>query len=60
MCLQPKNSKKEDDILDSVRALSGNKFCADCGSPDPEWSSINLGILICIECSSIHRNLGAH
>lgn len=27
---------------------------------DPEWASINLGILICIECSGVHRNLGSH
>ena len=28
--------------------------------PNPVWASLNLGILICIECSGIHRNLGAH
>lgn len=27
---------------------------------DPDWASLNLGILICIECSGIHRNLGTH
>src|SRR3990167_669615 len=27
---------------------------------EPEWASINLGILICIECSGIHRKLGTH
>lgn len=29
-------------------------------STDPDWASLNLGILICIECSGIHRNLGTH
>lgn len=29
-------------------------------SPDPTWASLNLGALICIECSGIHRNLGTH
>lgn len=29
-------------------------------STDPSWLSINLGILICIECSGIHREIGAH
>ncbi|KAI1897130.1 hypothetical protein AGOR_G00079980 [Albula goreensis] len=24
------------------------------------WASINLGILLCIECSGIHRSLGVH
>uniref|UniRef100_A0A674DRX0 Arf-GAP with GTPase, ANK repeat and PH domain-containing protein 1 n=1 Tax=Salmo trutta TaxID=8032 RepID=A0A674DRX0_SALTR len=28
--------------------------------PDPDWASLNLGALICIECSGIHRNLGTH
>lgn len=29
-------------------------------STDPTWLSINLGILICIECSGIHREMGVH
>ena len=27
---------------------------------DPEWLCINLGVVICIECSGIHRGLGTH
>lgn len=27
---------------------------------DPTWISINLGILTCIECSGIHREMGVH
>jgi len=25
-----------------------NELCADCGAKDPEWGSINLGVLVCI------------
>jgi Arf-GAP/SH3 domain/ANK repeat/PH domain-containing protein len=39
----------------------GNMWCADCGSGSKvEWVSINLGIILCIECSGIHRSLGTH
>lgn len=40
---------------------SANQFCADCGTESRvDWVSINLGIIICIECSGIHRSLGTH
>ena len=40
---------------------AGNSYCADCGSESRvEWVSINLGIIVCIECSGIHRSLGTH
>ena len=39
----------------------GNCWCADCGSGiKTDWVSINLGIVLCIECSGIHRSLGTH
>ncbi|KAF1984494.1 ArfGap-domain-containing protein [Aulographum hederae CBS 113979] len=49
-------------ILQQIRdADAGNNYCADCGSSEKvEWVSINLGIVICIECSGIHRSLGTH
>lgn len=49
-------------LLQVVRdADEGNKCCADCGSSSKvEWVSINLGIVLCIECSGIHRSLGTH
>ncbi|XP_078352123.1 arf-GAP with coiled-coil, ANK repeat and PH domain-containing protein 3-like isoform X2 [Oculina patagonica] len=43
-----------------IRKIEGNTYCADCSAPRPDWASINLGILVCIECSGIHRSLGVH
>lgn len=49
-------------LLQTIRdADKGNSWCADCGSTSKvEWVSINLGIVLCIECSGIHRSLGTH
>ncbi|KFO09739.1 Arf-GAP with coiled-coil, ANK repeat and PH domain-containing protein 3, partial [Balearica regulorum gibbericeps] len=51
---------KGESILQRVQSIPGNDQCCDCGQPDPRWASINLGILLCIECSGIHRSLGVH
>lgn len=37
-----------------------NRICVDCGDKNPTWISINLGIIMCLECSGIHRSLGTH
>ncbi|KAL6709662.1 hypothetical protein ACN47E_001090 [Coniothyrium glycines] len=52
----------EGKLLRQVReADPSNKSCADCGTEiKVDWVSINLGIIICIECSGIHRSLGTH
>uniref|UniRef100_A0A9J8D3N0 ArfGAP with SH3 domain, ankyrin repeat and PH domain 1 n=1 Tax=Cyprinus carpio carpio TaxID=630221 RepID=A0A9J8D3N0_CYPCA len=47
-------------IIDDVLRMPGNEMCCDCGAPDPKWLSTNLGILTCIECSGIHREMGVH
>uniref|UniRef100_A0AAR2LKZ9 Arf-GAP with coiled-coil, ANK repeat and PH domain-containing protein n=1 Tax=Pygocentrus nattereri TaxID=42514 RepID=A0AAR2LKZ9_PYGNA len=53
-------SGRAESILQRVQCLPGNELCCDCGQADPRWASINLGILLCIECSGIHRSLGVH
>uniref|UniRef100_A0A669DVT8 Arf-GAP with GTPase, ANK repeat and PH domain-containing protein 1 n=1 Tax=Oreochromis niloticus TaxID=8128 RepID=A0A669DVT8_ORENI len=53
-------SQTEAMALQSIRSIRGNGRCADCEAPNPDWASLNLGALICIECSGIHRNLGTH
>ncbi|KAG8505517.1 Arf-GAP with coiled-coil, ANK repeat and PH domain-containing protein 3 [Galemys pyrenaicus] len=53
-------SVRAESALQRVQSVAGNGQCGDCGQPDPRWASINLGVLLCIECSGIHRSLGVH
>lgn len=46
--------------LQKIIQKPGNKECAECGSKNPRWVSINLGVMFCIQCSGHHRNLGTH
>ncbi|XP_073533220.1 arf-GAP with GTPase, ANK repeat and PH domain-containing protein 3 isoform X5 [Phyllobates terribilis] len=46
--------------IQSIRSVRGNSLCVDCDTANPDWTSLNLGALMCIECSGIHRNLGTH
>lgn len=62
---RPPASSYDDDpdkLLQMLRENDqGNCWCADCGSSSKvEWVSINLAIILCIECSGIHRSLGTH
>nr|XP_039325688.1 arf-GAP with GTPase, ANK repeat and PH domain-containing protein 1 isoform X8 [Saimiri boliviensis boliviensis] len=53
-------SQSEAMALQSIRNMCGNSHCVDCETQNPNWASLNLGALMCIECSGIHRNLGTH
>ncbi|KAM9199111.1 arf-GAP with GTPase, ANK repeat and PH domain-containing protein 3 isoform 1-T1 [Mergus octosetaceus] len=53
-------SQGDAQAMQAVRTARGNSFCVDCDAPNPDWASLNLGSLMCIECSGIHRNLGTH
>ncbi|CAG0885765.1 unnamed protein product [Darwinula stevensoni] len=48
-------------VVKQVMQLPGNDLCCDCSNTnDVTWLSTNFGVLICIECSGVHRDLGVH
>lgn len=38
--------------------MPGNAICCDCGAPEPQWASVTLASLVCIQCAGSHRALG--
>lgn len=44
-----------------LRSLEGNTMCADCGLRGGSiWSSVNIGVFLCLRCGSLHRAVGTH
>ena len=48
--------------LAAFLAMPCNKRCADCAArlrhPNDAWASVNLGVLVCVNCAAVHRSLG--
>jgi len=49
-----------DEVLNKLMALPENKTCFDCKQKNPKWASSNIGIFICYQCTTKHRNMGVH
>jgi len=60
----------------SKREDLGNKVCADCNNPNPQWASLgyvilaeeitiasqssSFAIFVCLQCAGTHRSFGVH
>ena len=54
---QPENKVRDIQYLTKTILI---QVCFDCGSKNPKWSSSNIGIFLCYQCTSKHRSLGTH
>lgn len=41
-----------------VYQIEGNDKCIDCGCGNPDWASVTYGVLLCLQCSGLHRGMG--
>lgn len=39
------------EVAEKIWFNEANRSCADCGASQPEWASVNLGVVICKKCA---------
>ncbi|MEQ2170610.1 hypothetical protein GOODEAATRI_002091 [Goodea atripinnis] len=39
------------EVAEKIWFNEANRSCADCGMSQPEWASVNLGVVICKKCA---------
>jgi len=51
-----KKDQAAQQLLDQL--IEKNNACAECGLEQIDWVSVNIGVSLCSDCASVHRNLG--
>ena len=45
-------------LLEEVKNIDDNKFCADCKTEETLYASINNGVFLCFQCADFHSSMG--
>jgi len=49
-----------DSVFAKLKLSPENQTCFECGNRNPSWCSVNLGIFLCYNCTTHHRQMGSH
>jgi hypothetical protein len=52
------SSRTTVEVFRKLREDEDNRSCFDCGNIDVTHASVNLGIMLCVQCASTHGPLG--
>ena len=54
------NQKVTEEVFAKMQEIPENKVCFECEQGPANWASVNNGILLCLNCSGIHRSYGVN
>jgi len=49
---------ERDEIFARLKTTLENNKCFDCDKKNPKWSSVYLGLYLCLDCAGKHREYG--